>query len=213
MIPDVLCVSHLQLLSLALGNPPLRDELYCQVIKQLTSNIDATSVQRLWQLMMLSLCTFPPSEALENYLEVYLRGQDQLNCVLALHRIVYNGPRDAIPTPSELEAFLGFATAKPGVDVGGGGAGGAASSDGDDDDASPPPSRRLLAVVTEGTPAALASPLSAHSSEADSTVSPLAVAFAARLHQRRSGGASTPRPSSGQSFVNPFAAAGTAKPQ
>lgn len=62
-----------QLLNLALAKEPLRDELYCQLVKQFSDNRKAESVQRVWQMMLLALSTFPPSEALENYLEMFLR--------------------------------------------------------------------------------------------------------------------------------------------
>jgi hypothetical protein len=66
-------VSVLQLLSLTLSNEPLRDELFCHLVRQLNGNDNPYSVDRLWQLMLLALSTFPPSEPLENYLEHFLR--------------------------------------------------------------------------------------------------------------------------------------------
>lgn len=62
-----------QVLNLALHSEPLRDELFCQLVKQFTGNGRQYSVERLWQLMLLALTTFPPSVLLENYLEMFLR--------------------------------------------------------------------------------------------------------------------------------------------
>jgi hypothetical protein len=51
----------------------MREELYCQFVKQLTKNPSADSVSKGWELMHLCLDSFPPGEALENYLECWLR--------------------------------------------------------------------------------------------------------------------------------------------
>ena len=47
-----------------------QNEVYCQIIKQLTNNRCPNSVNRGWNLLTLCLCIFKPSEELENYLEV-----------------------------------------------------------------------------------------------------------------------------------------------
>lgn len=58
-----------------LMNPPIRDELYIQIIKQCTNNPDPEATKAGWDLMALCLLTFPPSPDLEDYLEVFLREQ------------------------------------------------------------------------------------------------------------------------------------------
>ena len=47
---------------------PLRDEIYCQIIKQLTNNPRPESVAKGWQLLCMCVATFPPSYDFEMYL-------------------------------------------------------------------------------------------------------------------------------------------------
>ena len=46
----------------------VRDEIYCQIIKQLTSNPHPESVAKGWQLLCMCVATFPPSFDFEMYL-------------------------------------------------------------------------------------------------------------------------------------------------
>jgi len=50
----------------------LRDEIYMQIIKQLTNNPRPESVTKGWQLMCMCVGTFPPSIDFENYLMHYI---------------------------------------------------------------------------------------------------------------------------------------------
>jgi hypothetical protein len=50
--------------------PELRDEIFLQLCKQLTGNPSVGSTERGWVLLHVALCSFPPSEELENFLEV-----------------------------------------------------------------------------------------------------------------------------------------------
>ena len=52
---------------------PLRLEIYCQIMKQLSSNPDPASEKKGWLLLMLCLCTFPPGPSLEYHLQVFIR--------------------------------------------------------------------------------------------------------------------------------------------
>ena len=61
------------MLTSALRTPPLRDELFCQLMRHITDNPVTTSRDRAWQLMHLALTVFAPSESLENYVEAFLR--------------------------------------------------------------------------------------------------------------------------------------------
>ncbi|KAI9442649.1 MyTH4 domain-containing protein [Lactarius indigo] len=60
------------LLREGLANGELRDEVYCQVMKQLTNNPNADSTFRGWQLRCVLLVTFPPSKNFEPYLHAFL---------------------------------------------------------------------------------------------------------------------------------------------
>ena len=76
------------LLHLGVTCPPLRDELYCQVVKQLSSGSDPGCSRRGWTLMYLFLEAFPPSDALENFLETFLAEKLRHAHVEVLHRTV-----------------------------------------------------------------------------------------------------------------------------
>ena len=51
---------------------PIRDEIYLQIIKQLTSNPRPESVAKGWQMMCMCVGTFPPSFDFENFLLHYI---------------------------------------------------------------------------------------------------------------------------------------------
>eukprot|EP00475_Leptophrys_vorax_P006579 TRINITY_DN14090_c0_g1_i1.p1 TRINITY_DN14090_c0_g1~~TRINITY_DN14090_c0_g1_i1.p1 ORF type:complete len:424 (-),score=122.16 TRINITY_DN14090_c0_g1_i1:99-1370(-) len=59
--------------SKGIRHPELRDEIYCQLVKQLTFNENAASKEKGWRLLHLCLDTFPPGQDLENYLEMWIR--------------------------------------------------------------------------------------------------------------------------------------------
>jgi hypothetical protein len=54
------------------GNPSLRDEIYCQLMKQLTNNQSKFARDRLWGLLYLTLHYFLPSKHLERFLIKFL---------------------------------------------------------------------------------------------------------------------------------------------
>jgi myosin-7 len=82
---------------------PLRDEIFVQIIKQLTNNPNPDSVSKGWKLMEMCLKCFPPSREFENFLEIYIRqqGESKAHCRTLLHEIVYSGARtEPLPTES-----------------------------------------------------------------------------------------------------------------
>eukprot|EP00808_Paulinella_micropora_P018987 g73411.t1 len=68
--PDLLAEEMLQT---CLDNDWLRDEVYVQIIKQLTDNPSGASRKKGWTLLALCLETFSPSRDFENYFEFWLR--------------------------------------------------------------------------------------------------------------------------------------------
>lgn len=51
----------------------MRNEIYLQIIKQLTNNSKVESILRLWQFMCLCLCFFKPTNKLKLYFENHLQ--------------------------------------------------------------------------------------------------------------------------------------------
>jgi len=97
----------LSLFSSVLLITQLRDELYCQLMKQLTANPSPESIDHGFTLMSLLLSTFPPSAELENYLEMFLRGKREDECIKKLHLIVYGEPVPGIPRMHQIEGLRG----------------------------------------------------------------------------------------------------------
>ncbi len=55
-----------KIISSLMSNPlELRDEIFCQIMKQSRGNPDSESTFRGWQLLNIMLATFPPSSALK----------------------------------------------------------------------------------------------------------------------------------------------------
>jgi len=103
------------LASLMLAPEQLRDEVYCQICKQVNRNPDAVSCVRGWQLMVIMLSSFPPSTRLKASLTAFCAGKlDDDDVFVAKYakyalrripRIFDLGPRREIPTQVELEAL------------------------------------------------------------------------------------------------------------
>eukprot|EP00479_Gromia_sphaerica_P001184 TRINITY_DN1134_c0_g1_i3.p1 TRINITY_DN1134_c0_g1~~TRINITY_DN1134_c0_g1_i3.p1 ORF type:complete len:239 (-),score=43.03 TRINITY_DN1134_c0_g1_i3:308-1024(-) len=92
-----------------LKSPILRDEIFCQVVKQIQSNPNGQSSQKGWDLMILCLNCFPPDHDFENYLEVFLKNNSQPvdRYILALHTIIYSKARKfGAPTPTEYDQIV-----------------------------------------------------------------------------------------------------------
>ncbi|CAK9035380.1 Unconventional myosin-VIIb [Durusdinium trenchii] len=93
----------------------LRDEVFCQLIKQTTANPDATSCLRGWELIAMCAGLFPPSTKLEKYLLSYIRratehqsypgvGKLAEHSMLRVQKTIELGPRKEAPTDMEIEA-------------------------------------------------------------------------------------------------------------
>jgi len=104
-------VAHM--LHMAVLKPPLRDEFYIQVIKQMTNNPTTKSIIRCWKLLELCLMTFPPSEDFENFLEAFIRNRhDSASRLRKLHLILYVG-RKSDDKPSEANILRMVCQYKP----------------------------------------------------------------------------------------------------
>ncbi|XP_014693242.3 unconventional myosin-VIIb isoform X1 [Equus asinus] len=98
-----------QIFSLALQDPALQDEVYCQILKQLTHNTKRYSEERGWQLLWLCTGLFPPGKALLPHAQKFIdtRRKKLLapDCSRRLQRVLRTGPRKQPPHQVEVEAM------------------------------------------------------------------------------------------------------------
>jgi myosin-7 len=97
------------------GSPEMRDEIFCQIIKQCNKNPNVISQERGWQLLSLCCGLFPPSEKFTNYLYCYLLNAQQTGTSfikehshLALSNLddtMINGARLQTPTLVEVKSY------------------------------------------------------------------------------------------------------------
>ncbi|KAN0062875.1 hypothetical protein ACQY0O_004696 [Thecaphora frezii] len=107
-----------------LQSSALRDEIYAQLIKQLTDNPSGSSTFRGWQLLCVVVVTFPPSSELRNYLQQFIEEHKQVadeaisimaqHCAGRLALTCRRGPRQSTPMVSEIQS-ASDAAFNPGV--------------------------------------------------------------------------------------------------
>mmetsp|Transcript_31673 Transcript_31673/g.50588 ORF Transcript_31673/g.50588 Transcript_31673/m.50588 type:complete len:429 (-) Transcript_31673:34-1320(-) len=117
-----------EILQVGLAVPELRDEIFLQMMKQLTDNPVQSSRDRGWLLMRLAFETFPPSESFENFIELWLRRKSvelrsrnglgvafsskatnyATDCLHEMHRVVFKGPALRLPALDDIYEMLGI---------------------------------------------------------------------------------------------------------
>ncbi|XP_018419003.1 PREDICTED: unconventional myosin-VIIb [Nanorana parkeri] len=110
-------MSMLEKLHFIAGNgilrPEIRDEIYCQICKQLSGNNNKSSYARGWILLSLCLACFPPTEKFIKYLQNFIRGKQIAHsavCMKQLTRVMANGARSEPPSWLELQQMKGAAS-------------------------------------------------------------------------------------------------------
>ncbi|CAN9500286.1 unnamed protein product [Ophioblennius macclurei] len=95
------------IVSYAILRHELRDEIYCQICKQIQDNNNRRSCFRGWILLSLCLGIFPPSERFIKYLQSFIHSAPvgyASFCSKRLRRTVMNGMRGEPPAWLELQA-------------------------------------------------------------------------------------------------------------
>mmetsp|Transcript_14872 Transcript_14872/g.38121 ORF Transcript_14872/g.38121 Transcript_14872/m.38121 type:complete len:502 (+) Transcript_14872:62-1567(+) len=90
-----------------IADPDFREELYCQLLKQMNGNPAASSRARGVILFTLVMGTFPCSQKLLPIVDAFIREGPkgyQSYCNLTLRRCIHNGPRNEPPCRLEFEA-------------------------------------------------------------------------------------------------------------
>lgn len=93
--------------SIGILRAELRDEIYCQICKQLTNNENKISRSRGWILLSLCIGCFAPSQEFVDYLFSFIRrGPPNYSkyCYVRLKRTLANGARCRPPSWLELKA-------------------------------------------------------------------------------------------------------------
>ncbi|XP_070826045.1 unconventional myosin-VIIa [Chaetodon trifascialis] len=93
----------------ALKAEPLKDEIFCQIIKQLTDNHVKYSEEKGWELLWLCTGLFPPSNVLLPHIQRFLQSKKHHplsgDCMQRLHKALRNGSRKYPPHLVEVEAI------------------------------------------------------------------------------------------------------------
>ncbi|XP_030312241.1 unconventional myosin-VIIb isoform X2 [Calypte anna] len=99
-----------QIFVAAMKEEVLRDEIYCQIMKQLTENRNRYSLTKGWQLLWLCTGLFPPSKSLLKHAQKFIETRQKeplaLECSRRIQTVMRSGSRKWAPHPVEVEAIL-----------------------------------------------------------------------------------------------------------
>jgi myosin-7 len=102
------------ILQKGLDLPDIVDEIYLQILKQLTKNPRAESIARGWQLMCMCVGTFPPSHNFQLYLLNFILLKAEIHGAVGnyaryslrrLEGMLTSGPSGFVPSVEEIQAY------------------------------------------------------------------------------------------------------------
>jgi len=102
------------ILQKGLDLPDIVDEIYLQILKQLTKNPRAESIARGWQLMCMCVGTFPPSREFQLYLLNFILLKAEIHGAVGnyaryslrrLEGMLTSGPSGFVPSVEEIQAY------------------------------------------------------------------------------------------------------------
>uniref|UniRef100_A0A8C4QH98 Myosin VIIAb n=1 Tax=Eptatretus burgeri TaxID=7764 RepID=A0A8C4QH98_EPTBU len=98
-----------QIFEVALKAEPMKDEIYCQILRQLTENHVRYSEERGWELLWLCTGLFPPSCLLLPHVQRFIQSRRReplsADCLQRIFKNLRNGCRKFSPHLVEVEAI------------------------------------------------------------------------------------------------------------
>lgn len=102
------------ILTKGLECPAIQDEIYMQIMKQLSHNPKPESIAKGWQVMCMCVSTFPPSQEFKNYLLNYILDKCMTRgavrnyakyCLRSLEGMLQSGASGFVPSVEEIQAY------------------------------------------------------------------------------------------------------------
>jgi len=102
------------ILTKGLENPLVRDEIYMQIMKQLSHNPKPESIAKGWQLMCMAVSTFPPSDDFDKFLLNFVLNKIEgigavrnyaKYCLRTLEGMLTSGASGFVPSVEEIQAY------------------------------------------------------------------------------------------------------------
>uniref|UniRef100_A0A3Q3EIJ1 Unconventional myosin-VIIa-like n=1 Tax=Labrus bergylta TaxID=56723 RepID=A0A3Q3EIJ1_9LABR len=98
-----------QIFGPATKHEALQDEIYCQIMKQMTGNNNRLSLERGWQLMWLCTGLFPPTHSLMRHTQRFMESRPRehlsFDCLQRLNGMLSKDPRKLPPHMVEVDAI------------------------------------------------------------------------------------------------------------
>lgn len=76
------------IVDLGIEKAALRDEIFCQIVKQSTRNPKLNSVALCWRLFILCSCSFPPTRGMESFLFNFMSRQSNSVTTTEIHTLI-----------------------------------------------------------------------------------------------------------------------------